>query len=541
MRNNVVSATLALIVSLTLGCGESKSDDRRTPHPASTPLPSQTPTPVTVEPLKTPQTPNPPPVQQPLPASADVGHRKDVPCRFDLGESLQEGRDVICGDFGVWENRAIKSRAIKLHYAVVRPQAASFTEARAPVVVHYGGPGDTGNDLPHFKKLADGLQREVLVFGQRGTYFSNRLAFRKRDCFSGEPACEVALAEDFDLPSYTTRESVADFAELIRSLSYAKIVYFGVSYGTFFGQNLARSYPELVEAIVLDSVWPADGLAVRDHRVLYDEHKIMRQMFKAAYDECCSDGAAPARAAYCPKRDAASSEKLWASWDVADAAYWHLLGSFLIDVKTKRLAASALRSLSMGGTVHEASLNLVAGLTLGDADKRVARIEADLAAAGVQSPGFATLLKHFLDDDETKYSTLMAEIFTWNDETRFLDPLAAMRVFGQDPEVKEIPGQLVESWGYYPYGRPHDTAPFEAVYAAAAPHPRALVLAERRDAATPSFGAKRVASQMGALYVEVGCAGHGVTFGPRQAEILGGFLAGKLETPAAIEALICGP
>ena len=58
---------------------------------------------------------------------------------------------------------------------------------------------------------------------------------------------------------FTTQESVEDIEALRQAAGYEKLVLYGTSYGTKVALEYAERYPQHVEALVLDSVVPADG------------------------------------------------------------------------------------------------------------------------------------------------------------------------------------------------------------------------------------------------------------------------------------------
>ena len=152
-----------------------------------------------------------------------------------------------------------------LTLAVERQLAGSRPSASA-VLALAGGPGQATLPLAGFiaKAMAPALAaRDLILFDQRGTGSSDPL---------GCPALELApsgsvasLLERCALQlgpargAYTTQESVADIEAVRRAAGYERLVLYGTSYGTKVALQYAARYPTHVEALLLDSVVPADG------------------------------------------------------------------------------------------------------------------------------------------------------------------------------------------------------------------------------------------------------------------------------------------
>jgi pimeloyl-ACP methyl ester carboxylesterase len=147
--------------------------------------------------------------------------------------------------------------------AVTRVPAAS-NPTNTAVVPLAGGPGQAA--LPIAQEFAKVLPsaiatRDLLVFDQRGTGSSGALSC---SALSGRGsivklaescANELGAARGF----YRTADSVQDIEALRVAGGYAKLVLFGVSYGTKVAEDYAAAYPQNVEALVLDSVVLPEG------------------------------------------------------------------------------------------------------------------------------------------------------------------------------------------------------------------------------------------------------------------------------------------
>ena len=114
------------------------------------------------------------------------------------------------------------------------------------------------------KALAPALSaRDLLVFDQRGTGASNPLSCAAFESFAartlGQLFEQCALQIGPARGAYTTQESVQDIEALRQAAGYERLVLYGTSYGTKVALEYAALYPQHVEALVLDSVVPADG------------------------------------------------------------------------------------------------------------------------------------------------------------------------------------------------------------------------------------------------------------------------------------------
>ncbi len=147
---------------------------------------------------------------------------------------------------------------------------AGTAPARSAVVALAGGPGQAGLGLGEFidTAMAPALTtRDLLVFDQRGTGESGPLACGALSSESelvaahtiGELAGHCAQQLGPSRGAYTTAESVADIESIRQTLGYEKLVLYGTSYGTKVALEYAERYPQHVEALVLDSVVPANG------------------------------------------------------------------------------------------------------------------------------------------------------------------------------------------------------------------------------------------------------------------------------------------
>ena len=143
-----------------------------------------------------------------------------------------------------------------------RPVGTPTTDA---VVALAGGPGQAA--VPLTGSFAQALaplltDRDLLVFDQRGTGDSAPL---RCDAFgaggASDPGQVLACAHQLGAVRglYRSIDSAQDIEALRVAGGYAKLVLYGVSYGTRVALTYAALHPDRVAALVLDSVVPLDG------------------------------------------------------------------------------------------------------------------------------------------------------------------------------------------------------------------------------------------------------------------------------------------
>jgi pimeloyl-ACP methyl ester carboxylesterase len=173
----------------------------------------------------------------------------------------------------------------------IKRVVASSNPTASAVVGLAGGPGQAA--LPAATEFASILgpaiaSRDLLVFDQRGTGASNRLAcdaLDKGDAGSSLAEAGAACANELGAARgfYRTADTVDDLEAIRVESGYQKLVLFGVSYGTKVALDYAAKYPANVEALVLDSVVRPEGVDA-----------LSVSTFKAmprALGELCSGGA----------------------------------------------------------------------------------------------------------------------------------------------------------------------------------------------------------------------------------------------------------
>jgi pimeloyl-ACP methyl ester carboxylesterase len=149
----------------------------------------------------------------------------------------------------------------------LRRHRAPVGEAHSAIIALAGGPGQPA--LPFAEQFAELLgpiaaTRDLIAFDQRGIGLSNPLschAFERSGRFRSlalaVESCAAQLGPTRSL--YATAETVADIEAIRRAGGYDKLVLYGTSYGTKVAEEYAQSYPDHVEALVLDSVVAPNG------------------------------------------------------------------------------------------------------------------------------------------------------------------------------------------------------------------------------------------------------------------------------------------
>jgi len=141
---------------------------------------------------------------------------------------------------------------------------------RGTALLVAGGPGQAA--LPVAAQAAGVLGPalggyRLITFDQRGTGLSGAI-----DC----PALQAGAQAAVSVPSpaaiqscgaqlgatrglYSTSATVEDIEAVRRALGVPKLALVGISYGTYVAERYARTYPQNVDRLVLDSVVPQEG------------------------------------------------------------------------------------------------------------------------------------------------------------------------------------------------------------------------------------------------------------------------------------------
>ena len=195
--------------------------------------------------------------------------------RLDLAPCKVAGieREVRCGRFEVWEDRAKRAgRKISLR-VVVLPATGSQREPD-PVFIFEGGPGQSAVESAA-GEAAGGAEvnrkRDIVLVDVRGTGDSNGLQCK---ALQGHPgvlgvlesflpvegvrACRRELETRADLKLYTTAAAMDDVDDVREALGYERINVEGGSYGTRAALVYMRRHPKHVRTAVLGGIVPTD-------------------------------------------------------------------------------------------------------------------------------------------------------------------------------------------------------------------------------------------------------------------------------------------
>ena len=144
----------------------------------------------------------------------------------------------------------------------------TFPKSAGVLIALSGGPGQSSVDaISDFGLSLKPLLRRyrLVTFDQRGTGAGALDCPNLQRPSSLDPtlppqiaACQHALGPKRSF--FSTRDTVGDIETLRVALGADKIALMGVSYGTYVAQQYARTYPDHVDRLVLDSVVGPDGL-----------------------------------------------------------------------------------------------------------------------------------------------------------------------------------------------------------------------------------------------------------------------------------------
>lgn len=189
----------------------------------------------------------------------------------DCPEGTLEGAE--CG-FVTVPARHDQPDGATLQIAVARVVSQDPNRIAEPIFFLSGGPGETA--LPTFVELASVYTfADLVVFDQRGTGASEPVL--TCDAYAEALVSEVTatgddvaaplydalegcgadfVAQGVDLGALTTTQTANDVNTIRAALGYERINLYGISYGTRLAQRIVQVHPDMVNAVVLDSVIP---------------------------------------------------------------------------------------------------------------------------------------------------------------------------------------------------------------------------------------------------------------------------------------------
>lgn len=196
--------------------------------------------------------------------------------------------DFVCGTLNVpLDHSGRVPDTIALHYAAQR----RHTQGAGLLIALSGGPGQSSvAAATSFElSLAPALRRyRLVVLDQRGTGESGALdcpnvqGLGSLDAFL--PAALAACAARIG-PSrafYATSDTVRDLDALRAAFGAPKVALMGVSYGTHVALQYARTFPDRVDRLILDSIVGPEG----PDPFLLDTYRSLPRVLR----EQCADG-----------------------------------------------------------------------------------------------------------------------------------------------------------------------------------------------------------------------------------------------------------
>ena len=176
---------------------------------------------------------------------------------LDFGPCQEPGQENFeCATLAVPLDYLSRAGVVMLHVQRLRrsEQPAGLVIALA------GGPGQAATPFgsqfaEELAPLLDG--RQFVVFDQRGTGLSGPLDCRRPDGrMPAAAGCAQRLGSDRRF--YATADSVRDLDAVRAALEAERLLVYGVSYGTLVAAQYARTFPDRVDRIVLDSPLPPE-------------------------------------------------------------------------------------------------------------------------------------------------------------------------------------------------------------------------------------------------------------------------------------------
>ena len=245
---------------------------------------------------------------EPPPAEPSTFETGD--CWWDLPADVPPGTGITCGTVAVPAD-PLEPDGDEVTLAVARLHRDGGDAAAPPIVYLHGGPGGAALESPPagLARLDALDDRDVIVFDQRGAGRSEPSlncpekeeavldALGTADPWEDELAanrdavlaCRARLVDEgVDLDLYDTPTSVADMEVLRETFAVDEWNLFGGSYGTRLGLAYARSHPDRVSSLLIDSVYPPEvGGAGRIDTMIDDA--IGRLSDACAEDAECND------------------------------------------------------------------------------------------------------------------------------------------------------------------------------------------------------------------------------------------------------------
>jgi pimeloyl-ACP methyl ester carboxylesterase len=199
------------------------------------------------------------PSEPPTEAAAGQGEVTLEPCG-----KLPKPSGFRCGSIGVpFERSDPELGETTIRFAVRPPEDGG--PPRGAIFAVEGGPGYSSTGTANaFTKLFGSLlrHRELVLVDMRGTGRSEPIDCPDLQRGSGPEwitleQCARRLGPRFE--SYRTAAAADDIDAVRAALGFDEITLYGDSYGTFLAQSYAFRHPDTLNALVLDSAYPARG------------------------------------------------------------------------------------------------------------------------------------------------------------------------------------------------------------------------------------------------------------------------------------------
>jgi pimeloyl-ACP methyl ester carboxylesterase len=168
-----------------------------------------------------------------------------------------------CGELEVPWERADPDLVTTTVGFAVRERDRANRPSQGAIFALEGGPGfaSTGTAHAYEGLFGDVLKtRELVLVDQRGTGLSEPIRCPdvqrgRAPEWIGASECARRLGPRFE--SYRTSATADDVNDIREALGYEQIAMYGDSYGTYWAQSYAFRHGETLNALVLDSAYPA--------------------------------------------------------------------------------------------------------------------------------------------------------------------------------------------------------------------------------------------------------------------------------------------
>ena len=196
-----------------------------------------------------------------------IGEFTPEDCPFEIPADFEDSADIVCGTVTVPQFHAEQGQGtFTIGVSVLK--SSSDNPAADPLLMNSGGPG--GSTILELGDLLTSpvgtyilQQRDIVLMEVRGTVYTEPYLFCEPlfealtddDMQAAAQGCQTEWeAQGVRLDAFNSIEIVSDMVMTIDALDYEIFNYYGVSYGTVFGQHLLRDYPDRVRAVVFDAV-----------------------------------------------------------------------------------------------------------------------------------------------------------------------------------------------------------------------------------------------------------------------------------------------